>query len=75
MRNVNLQQALDRSSAIQEQTAALLNDPGLRIPKLPDDQRTKIASSLFLLTVEHAFSVTFLCQNWSFAFCLLPGHA
>ena len=56
-----LQPALDRSSDIQEQTCALLN--GRRIPALPTDKLTKIASALFSLTIEQAHSVTFLFQN------------
>ena len=56
-----LGQALDRSSAIQEQICTLLN--GRRIPALSTDKRTKIASALFMLTIEQADSVTFLFQN------------
>ena len=56
-----LKQALYRSSVIQEELAALLND--LWIPDLPTHKRTQIASSLFNLTLEHAWSITLLCQN------------
>lgn len=56
-----LNQDLDRSSGIQEQICTLLK--GRRIPTLPTDKLTKIASALFSLTIEQAHSVTFLFQN------------
>ena len=56
-----LQQALDRSSFIQEQICTLLN--GRRNPALSADKQTKIASALFGLTIDQARNVTFLCQN------------
>lgn len=58
-----LQQALDRSSVIQEQIYTLLRNPGLHFPSLPTNQRTQIACALFMLTIEQAWSVTFLFQN------------
>ena len=58
-----LERALNRSSDIQEQITILLTNPGLRIPDLPTNQRTQIASALFSLTIEQAHSVTFLFQN------------
>lgn len=61
-----LKQALGRSSAIQDHIETLLNDPGLFIPDLPTNQRTQIASALFSLTIEQAWSVTFLFQNQQF---------
>ena len=60
---IALKQALDRSSAIQEQIDTLVNDPGLFIPDLPTNKRTQIASALFSLTIKQAWSVTILLQS------------